>query len=193
VRSCRQSRGYCALPAGDGIDKLPETLVKQTFQRILDFNGCEPLSVTNFYITVADLFAACPAGEPEGTAPPLQPQPTMTPPAPAPQPSSSATPQQPTPQPSAHPFWTYRVYGTCADGKCGLNLRSGPGYSHYAVVGVRLDADPVNIACQTRGERVSNGRSSSSVWNRLENGAWASDFYINTPNVDAFTPPIPQC
>jgi hypothetical protein len=43
------------------------------------------------------------------------------------------------------------------------------------------------------GETVSNGYAASAVWDKLTNGAWASDFYLDTPNIGTWSPPIPQC
>ena len=110
--------------------------------------------------------------------------PTGGAPAPAPS-SSSASPQ----------FYVYYVYHTCANGACGLNLRSGPGYSNYPVTRVLVDGDSVDIVCQTRGQSVSGiDGSSSDVWNKTVQGDYAADFYIDTPGMTgSFSPPIPQC
>jgi hypothetical protein len=92
-------------------------------------------------------------------------------------------------------FYVYRVYHTCANGGCGLHLRTGPGYSHYASVGLLHDGDPVKIVCQGVGEPVSglNG-TSSDVWDKLTNGRWVADYYVDTPGMEgAFSPPIPRC
>lgn len=43
------------------------------------------------------------------------------------------------------------------------------------------------------GLRERTGPGCSAVWNRLTDGGYVSDFYINTPNIDSWTPPIPQC
>lgn len=107
-------------------------------------------------------------------------------PAPAPAPSSaSASPQ----------FYAYYVYHTCANGACGLNLRSGPGYSNYPVTRVLVDGDPVDIVCQTQGQSVSGiDGSSSDVWDKTVQGDYAADFYIDTPGMTgSFSPPIPRC
>jgi hypothetical protein len=109
-------------------------------------------------------------------------------------PSSSPVPQPPPPSPAQlTQSWAYHVLGTCADGACGLRIRSGPGYSAYPVAYTLLDGNEVHITCQTRGETVSNGSSASNVWDRLTDNNWAADFYIDTPNVNQFTVPIPHC
>jgi hypothetical protein len=85
---------------------------------------------------------------------------------------------------------THLVVGTCADGACGLNRRVAPTTS-ADVVGVSLDGDTLEIVCQTTGETISNGRASSAIWNRLSDGTWVSDFYVDTPNVG--TRSYPAC
>jgi len=75
-----------------------------------------------------------------------------------------------------------------------LLTRAGPTSSGAAVTGQLHEHDAVDIACQTRGETVAqSGWGTSSVWDQLANGSWVSDLYVNTPNVNAFSPPIPQC
>jgi surface antigen len=129
---------------------------------------------------------------------PTPPTSTPTPtPQPKPQPTPTPTPQpQPTPTPQPPPapqYFVHHVSGTCRDGACGLTLRAGPGYSGYAAVGGLPEGGEADVVCQAMGQTVSNGYASSAVWDRLTNGDWASDFYIDTPNIGAFSPPIPQC
>jgi hypothetical protein len=103
----------------------------------------------------------------------------------------------PTGSSSGPPAVTHRyyVYHTCANGHCGLNIRNGPGYTNYSVTRVLSDGDAVDIVCQTRGENVSGiDGSSSNVWDRLAQGDYAADFYIDTPGMTgSFSPSIPQC
>ena len=96
------------------------------------------------------------------------------------------------PPPASYRFY---VAGTCADGLCGLNKRSGPGYSAYSKVGVLVDGDAVDIACQTTGEWVHPNRGTpSNVWDRLTDGSYVTDVYVTTGGKGgAFTPPIPRC
>jgi hypothetical protein len=47
--------------------------------------------------------------------------------------------------------------------------------------------------CQTKGDEVSNGHASSRIWNRLSDGTYVSDFYVNTERVGEFSPGIPRC
>lgn len=139
-------------------------------------------------------------GGPAGTGTPPASPPPPAPPAPSstttPTPTPQPTPATPTPQPVSPPapqYFVHHVTGTCRDGACGLELRVGPGYSSYAAVGSLPEAGEVDVVCQSMGETVSNGYASSAVWDKLTNGAWASDFYIDTPNIGTWSPPIPQC
>ncbi len=126
---------------------------------------------------------------PPASSPP--PQPPGSPP-----PSSPPTPTSPSPPPSSPVFYVYHVMGTCADGACGLNIRSGPGYSGYAVTGVLVEGAEVDIICQALGQMVGPSPTtgnSSAVWDQLTNGGWVSDLYISTPNVGTWSSPIPEC
>ena len=79
----------------------------------------------------------------------------------------------------------YRVYNT---GKAHLQERSGPSQK-YPVVRKLTVGTPVDISCQDYGQAI-NG---SSIWDRLSDGGWVSDFYISTPGHGVFSPGIPQC
>jgi hypothetical protein len=138
-------------------------------------------------------------GPPVTTSPPPSPAPPGSPP---PSPSSPPSPSpQPTPSPSpspspSPPSYAYHVMGTCEDGACGLNVRSGPGYSNYAMVGTLAANAEVDIVCQAAGETVGPSPTtgnSSAIWDKLTSGGWVSDLYISTPNVGTWSPPIPQC
>ncbi len=145
--------------------------------------------------------APVPSAQPPAS-PPMSPTPTPTP-SPTPSPGATPTPTpSPTPSPGTNPtppppsapqYFVYHVTGTCRDGACGLMLRSGPGYSDYAALGVLPEGAEVDIVCQAAGETVSNGYASSSIWDRLTSGDWVTDFYLSTPNIGTWSPPIPQC
>lgn len=118
------------------------------------------------------------------------------PPQPQPQPQPSPDPQpDPRPRPQPQQSYRYHVYGTCADGGCGLRKRAGPGFSHYAHVGWLYDGNAVDIVGQTQGEFVQpNSGTGSNVWDRLTDGTYVTDVYVTTPGVGgAFTAPIPRC
>ena len=107
----------------------------------------------------------------------------------------STTTSGPGPVTSSPAYYVYDVYHTCANGACGLDLRSGPGYSNYPVTRTLVDGDAVDIVCQTTGQSVSGiDGSSSDVWDKTAQGDYAADFYIDTPGMTgAFSPPIPRC
>ena len=132
---------------------------------------------------------------PVAVLPPVSSSSTTTPPAPPPSTTSPPPPPSTTSPPAAPASYPYAVYHTCANGACGLNLRSGPGYSSYPVTRVLLDGDAVNIVCQTTGQSVSGkDGSSSNVWDKTVQGDYAADFYIDTPGMTgSFSPPIPRC
>jgi uncharacterized protein YraI len=101
----------------------------------------------------------------------------------------------PPPPPPPPLYYVHHVYGTCADGACGLHERSGPGYSNYPITGMLYDGDQVDIVCQTRGEFLQpNHGVGSGIWDELTNGSYVTDVYIDTSGTGGnFSPPIPQC
>jgi surface antigen len=112
--------------------------------------------------------------------------------------TTTTTPVTTTPTTTPPPpptFYVHHVYGTCADGACGVNERSGPGYSNYAILGNIGEGGEVDIVCQTQGQLVTpNHGTASTVWDRLTNGAYVTDVYVDTSGVGgSFSPPIPQC
>ena len=112
----------------------------------------------------------------------------------APHPPLPSTPPPPAGTPTPTPtYFVHHVTGTCRDGVCGLTLRAGPGYSNYAAVGGLGEGAEADVVCQAMGQTVSNGYAASAIWDKLTNGDWVSDFYIDTPNIGTWSPPIPQC
>jgi hypothetical protein len=113
----------------------------------------------------------------------------------APTPPANEAPPAPAPSAPSPTTYAHHVYHTCANGACGLRVRSGPGYGRFAALGVKNDGDGVDIACQTRGEPVFGlDGTSSDVWDRLVDGTFVADFYIDTPGATgSFSPPIPVC
>lgn len=100
----------------------------------------------------------------------------------------------PSSQPSAPPasYYIHHVTGTCRDGACGLKVHTAPSLS-APVTHVIPDGSEVDIVCQAMGDTVSNGYYSSAVWDRQTDGSWVSDFYVDTPNIGTWSPPIPRC
>ena len=94
---------------------------------------------------------------------------------------------------TAVPAGAVTGYSVCCTGGQGLREHTAPTVSS-TVVGVLADGTPLDIACQTRGDNVTapNGVQ-SSVWDQLTNSYFISDLWVTTPNVNQFTPGIPQC
>ncbi|MCY9785710.1 hypothetical protein KIK06_17630 [Nocardiopsis sp. EMB25] len=86
----------------------------------------------------------------------------------------------------------------------GLNAFCGPANSYpRAQPSNYPESETLTIVCQVRdGQSVDDtddvpGRYTGAwaVWNKLSNGAWVSDLYVDTPKVEGDTPPegIPLC
>jgi hypothetical protein len=86
----------------------------------------------------------------------------------------------------------FAVYGTCLSQGCGLKQRSGPG-PDFREVGTRLnDGELVLVVCQTSGSPPPRVRG--RVWDRLRNGNYVSDAFVNTPNrAGGFSEELPRC
>jgi uncharacterized protein YraI len=80
-------------------------------------------------------------------------------------------------------FYPYQV--TSADA---LNSRTGPGTS-YPVAGQLPSGALAWVHCQRAGSTVG----STSVWDRLDNGRWVSDYYVATPSNTTYSRPVPRC
>lgn len=77
----------------------------------------------------------------------------------------------------------YKVTSTTS-----LNARSGPSTS-AAVVRTHAPGSTLNVLCQVRGQRVGT----TSVWDRLANGTYVSDYYMSTPSKTGFSAPLARC
>jgi hypothetical protein len=168
---------------------------------VQDFNWGRPAESYHEHAVPASWISGYIYGGPAGSGPAaVPPPPPPPPPPPAPTPTPVPTPPQvppsegaPSPAPVVPSYYVHRVTGTCRDGACGLRLRTGSGYSTFAAVGSLPEGAEADVVCQSIGETVSNGFASSAVWDRLTDGYWVSDFYIDTPNVGTYSSPIPQC
>jgi uncharacterized protein YraI len=69
-----------------------------------------------------------------------------------------------------------------------LNKRTGPG-SSYAISGTLPGGALGWVTCQRSGSRVGT----TSVWDRLDDGKYVSDFYLATPSKTTYSPPLPRC
>jgi hypothetical protein len=89
---------------------------------------------------------------------------------------------------------TYPVYLTCADGVCSVNECTSPKPCGKQAVGRLEEGEMAKIICQTRGGRVpAKGPGGSKIWDKLTNGNYVTDYYVETPGLGRFTPGIPRC
>ena len=64
----------------------------------------------------------------------------------------------------------------------GVNARSGPGVS-YAVVTSYPAGAAVSVVCQAPGSKVGT----TSVWDKLPDGSYVTDYYLSTPSSTAYS------
>lgn len=69
-----------------------------------------------------------------------------------------------------------------------LNKRTGPG-AGYPTAGVVPTGGLAWIVCQGPGSKVGT----TSVWDRLGDGRWVSDYFVATPGKPGYSPPVPRC
>ncbi|HEU4946743.1 MAG TPA: glycoside hydrolase domain-containing protein [Kribbella sp.] len=69
-----------------------------------------------------------------------------------------------------------------------LNARSAPSTS-ASVVTSFAPKSTVRVICQTFGSKVGT----TTVWNKLTNGAYVTDYYVSTPSNTTYSAPLPYC
>ena len=69
-----------------------------------------------------------------------------------------------------------------------LNGRSGPKTS-TPIVQTYAPGTTVTVVCQTAGTKVGT----TSVWNKLTDGNYVSDYYVSTPSNTTYSAPLPRC
>lgn len=69
-----------------------------------------------------------------------------------------------------------------------LNGRSGPSTS-YPIVRTYAPGSTIRVVCQTPGATVGT----TSVWNKLSDGYYVSDYYVSTPSATGYSAPLPRC
>lgn len=69
-----------------------------------------------------------------------------------------------------------------------LYVRSGPATS-YPVVGSYQYGASIEVVCQAAGSKVHD----TTVWNKLSDGSYASDHYVDTPSQTTYSAPLPKC
>jgi hypothetical protein len=68
------------------------------------------------------------------------------------------------------------------------NARTSPTRSSTAA-GILTNGTSLTVICQTPGTQVHGTR----VWNKLSNGTYVNDHYVNTPATTGYTASIPRC
>jgi uncharacterized protein YraI len=69
-----------------------------------------------------------------------------------------------------------------------LNGRSGPATS-YPIVGGHQPGSTLRVVCQAPGSAVGT----TSVWDKLDDGSYVTDYYVSTPSGTGYSPPLPRC
>jgi uncharacterized protein YraI len=69
-----------------------------------------------------------------------------------------------------------------------LKARSGPSASSPVVRNL-APGSALTIACQAAGTKTVT----TSVWDKLTDGTYATDYYISTPSKTGYSAPIPRC
>ncbi|GAB3834450.1 hypothetical protein GCM10028799_68190 [Kribbella italica] len=69
-----------------------------------------------------------------------------------------------------------------------LSRRSGPGTS-YGVVGTLPSGSLAWVTCQRAGSKVGT----TSVWNRLTDGSYITDYYVATASNTTYSAPLRRC
>jgi uncharacterized protein YraI len=69
-----------------------------------------------------------------------------------------------------------------------LNGRSGPKTS-TPIMQTYAPAATVGVVCQTAGTKIGT----TSVWDKLTDGNYVSDYYVSTPSNTTYSAPLPRC
>ncbi len=69
-----------------------------------------------------------------------------------------------------------------------LNARTGPSTSH-AIVRTYTPGSTVQVVCQAPGSAVA----STSVWDKLANGTYVTDYYLSTPSNTGYSASLARC
>jgi hypothetical protein len=85
------------------------------------------------------------------------------------------------------------VVGTCTVDLCAVGERSGP-RNKDPLVGSAYNGAQLQLVCQTHGDAVTGANGyTSDIWDKLSDGAFIPDFYVDTPEIDKPSPGIPSC
>jgi hypothetical protein len=91
---------------------------------------------------------------------------------------------------TAKPGMPFRVRGACVG--CSVNLRREPSTASPPV-GTARDGDILDVTCQVRGQLVITLAGIADIWDRLTDGRYVSDLYLETPGHGQHSPIIPWC
>ena len=69
-----------------------------------------------------------------------------------------------------------------------LNARAGPSTSH-AIVRTYVPGSATQVVCQAPGSAVA----STSVWDKLADGTYVTDYYLSTPSKTGYSAPLARC
>ena len=77
----------------------------------------------------------------------------------------------------------YKVAGAAS-----LNARTGPSAS-YPLVRAHASGTALSVVCQAPGATVST----TAVWDKLTDGSYVTDRYVDTPSNTTYSAPLPRC
>ncbi|MEU4360477.1 glycoside hydrolase domain-containing protein [Promicromonospora sp. NPDC023987] len=70
-----------------------------------------------------------------------------------------------------------------------LNARTGPGVSYPTTGSPLRRGSLAAVMCQKAGSRAGT----TSVWNKLSDGRWVSDYYVSNRSNRSWSAPVPRC
>jgi uncharacterized protein YraI len=80
------------------------------------------------------------------------------------------------------------AYGYTVTSTSTLNARTGPSTS-YPIASTYAPGSAVSVVCQAPGSTVA----STSVWDKLTDGTYVTDYYVSTPSNTGYSAPLPRC
>jgi uncharacterized protein YraI len=69
-----------------------------------------------------------------------------------------------------------------------LNTRTGPSASYPAVKSY-APRSSLRVVCQAPGSKVGG----TTVWDKLTDGSYVTDYYVSTPSTTGYSAPLPRC
>ncbi|MDR7255682.1 hypothetical protein J2X46_004696 [Nocardioides sp. BE266] len=74
----------------------------------------------------------------------------------------------------------------------GIYPRSAPSMNSTKIGAALSDGTPVGVVCEVEAEVVSNGYEDIAIWDRLDDGTWLPNAFLNTGTA-SWTPGVPHC